>query len=186
MEALVIVLAVFVCMDFAIRLSFLRRTYVLALAVVCALFTGLMRPVATAQSSAALSGYVSDPAFMLDMAVLLCADIMLGITFCWLSVRRMDDGGKFGAWQKILLGFSGYFPGITVFIILFWLLMNVIFSFPGVSFALLSWGLAVAVLVAVPLMAFVFRRLVPGERDRLDLMFMAYVITAMAGVVATV
>lgn len=185
MESLVTLMIVFVCLDFVVRLSFLRPVYVIGAAAACALFIGLMCPVATAQSSTSLSGLISDPALMLDVAVILSVDVMLGITFCWLSVGSLDCGGETGFWHRFMTCLTGYFPGLMIFIVLFYLLVKVIFAFPGVSFHLLSWGLAAVVLLAVPLLVFIVRRILPRVRGRLDLMFMAYVITAMIGVVAT-
>ena len=185
MEALVTVMIVFVCLDFVVRLTFLRPAYMLATAFACALFTGLMCPVAADQTTTALSGFISDRALMLDTAVLLSVDILSGITFCWLSVMKMD-GNIGGLRQKMLLCFTAYFPGTTIFLVLFYFLLKTVFSFHGVPFALLGWGLATAVMAAIPLLVFIVRRIIPRDRGRLDLLFMAYVLTAMAGVMVTV
>ena len=185
METLVVVMIVLLSLDFVVKQTFMKPVYVAVTAVVCALFTGLMCPVATSVSGTVLSGVFSDSSRMLDLAVLVSMDVMAGITFCWLSVQKIE-GERMGVGSKILLGVSGYFPGIMVFVILLYLLAEVIFLFPGVSFSLLAWGLAAAVLVAVPLLAWLLRSLLPQVRGRLDLMFMSYVITAMIGVIATV
>ena len=47
-------------------------------------------------------------------------------------------------------------------------------------------AVAAAVMAAIPLLVFIVRRVIPRDRGRLDLLFMAYVLTAMAGVMVTV
>lgn len=118
MEALVTVMIVFVCLDFVVRLTFLRPAYMLATAFACVLFTGLMCPVAAEQTTTALSGFISDRALMLDTAVLLSVDILSGITFCWLSVMKMD-GNIGGLRQKMLLCFTAFSSGPCCFSLAF-------------------------------------------------------------------
>ena len=185
MEALVILITTLVCLDFIVELTFLKPVYAAGMAVLCALFVGLMCNTAASQSSTALHEFLSDPASMLDMAVFLSVDVIGGITFCWLSVRKAD-GEPMGFGSRLLLETVRFFPGITVFLILFYMLVNVIFAFPGVSFSLLSWIFAAVVLVSVLLLSYIVRAAMPEARGRLDLMFMAYVLTGMAGGLVTV
>ena len=78
------------------------------------------------------------------------------------------------------------FPGIMVFLVLFSLLVSCVFAFPGVSFSLISWCMAAAVLVLLPLAVLGVRKLLPEKEIRLELLFLSNALTAALGVIATV
>ena len=64
--------------------------------------------------------------------------------------------------------------------------MSCLFAFPGVSFALISWCMAAAVLVLLPLAVWGVRKLIPEKEIRLELLFLSNALTAALGIIATV
>ena len=79
-----------------------------------------------------------------------------------------------------------YFPGLLVFPVLFSLLVMMIFMLPGMSFQVVAWTLAVALLVLVPALTYGIRWLLPERPIRLELLFLVEVLLGLMGIVGTV
>lgn len=185
METVVLVMMILVCFNYLLKQTF-RKPYSVAFsAVVCALFVGLMRPYAIEQSKSQIAVWLSDPALMLDAAVILTLEVAVQTAFCCLSAHIMTSGRvkPVTVWTYRILR---WFPGVLVFPVLFSLTVAVIFAMPGVSFGLTVWATAAAVLVAVPIMTYGLGRLLPEKDIRLELLFLSNAIVAVLGVVATV
>ncbi|MBR4217527.1 MAG: hypothetical protein IKR71_00585, partial [Bacteroidales bacterium] len=65
--------------------------------------------------------------------------------------------------KRVLFVVLNYLPGILYFFVLFSLLVTLVFALPGVSFPVISWSLAAAVLLFVPLLVWLTYRLLPDE-----------------------
>ena len=79
-----------------------------------------------------------------------------------------------------------WFPGILIFPVLFSGLVYLIFSFPGVSFSLVAWSMAVGVLILISVGTLFLRYLLPEKELRLELLFLTNALTAILGIIATV
>ncbi len=185
MQTLVMILMLVICFNFLLKQSFRSVWYVVALAVLSALFVGLLWPVAIEQSKMQIASWLANPALMLDTSVLLTVDVALQMWFC-ISAADRSSGVEQGRAQRVLARVLDFFPGVLFFGVLFSLLVMVIFSFPGVSFALLGWGFAAVVLIALPLGVWIIKAILPEESIRLELLFLANALAAVLGVVATV
>lgn len=92
MESVVLVMMIVVCFNYLLKQTWRKAGYVAASAVVCALFVGLMWPYAIEQSKHRISGWLADPALMLDLAVLLTVEVALQIAFCITAARILSSG----------------------------------------------------------------------------------------------
>lgn len=185
MQTVVLVLMILTVFNFMLKQTFHRWYYILAVAVVAALFTGLMWPVAIEQSKSQIASWLENSTLMLDTSVLLTIEVAVQMGFCLLAANQLTGGiGKrITCWIYRVLWF---FPGILIFAVLFSLLVTVIFQFPGVSFAVIAWVLAAIVLVVVPLGTWLLRWLLPEKDIRLELLFLTNALVAILGIVATV
>lgn len=185
MESVVLVLMILVCFNFILKQTFRKRYSVLGFAALCALFVGLAWPYAIEQSKSQIAGWLADPALMLDTSVLLSIEVVLQMGFCLLATHVQSSGElpRRTVWAYRLLR---WFPGVLIFAVLFSLLVAAIFALPGRSFALVAWGLAAVVLLAVPLGTWLLHRLLPEKEIRLELLFLTNALIAILGVVATV
>lgn len=185
METVVFVLMILVCFSFMLKQTYRKNRSVAVIAVVCALFTGLMWPYAIEQSKTQIAGWLADTALMLDTAVLLTFEVILQMTFCMLAAHVQTSGPlrKRTLWMYRALR---WFPGILIFPVLFSALVALIFAFPGVSFSLLSWSMAAGVLILIPAGTWFLRRVMPEKDVRLELLFLVNALIAVLGVVATV
>ena len=148
METVVVVLMILVCFNFMMKQTFRKRGSVAAIAVVATLFVGLMWPYAIQQSKTQIADWLANVQLMLDTSVVLTVEVALQMAFCMLAVHVLTTGP---VKKRTLLAYRAlrWFPGILIFPVLFSGLVYLIFSFPGVSFSLVAWSMAVGVLILI-------------------------------------
>lgn len=172
-------------LGFLLKLAFARPFVIVAVGVVCALFVGLAWPWAVDRSRDQIADWLSRPDLMRDTSVLLCIDVAVSMAYCILAAS-LRSGAKVR--KSTLVGYRllRIYPGLTVFMVLFFVLVAAIFSFPGRDFSTVAWTLSVAVAVAVPALAFGVRWIVPEKELRLEIMFLLNMFIAMLAVITTV
>lgn len=185
METVVVVLMILVCFNFMMKQTYRKRWSVAAIAVVAALFVGLMWPYAIRQSKTQIADWLANTQLMLDTSVVLTVEVVLQMAFCMLAAHVLTTGPvkKRTLWAYRTLR---WFPGILIFPVLFSGLVYLIFSFPGVSFSLIAWSMAAGVLMLIPVGTLLLRRLLPEKELRLELLFLTNALTAILGIIATV
>ena len=87
METIVLVLMILVCFSFMLKQSFRKLLSVGVIALVAALFTGLMWPVAIEQSRSQIEAWLANPQLMLDTSVVLSVEVALQMAFCIMAVN---------------------------------------------------------------------------------------------------
>lgn len=185
METVVKLAMVLVSLSFVLKLTGYKLRQLLLMALLCALFVGFSWQFAAEQSKTAIASWLSDRELMQDIAVLMTLDVSLQMAYCLMAVNLMNSGPLK---RRTILVYKllRLFPGIMVFLVLFSLLVSCVFAFPGVSFSLISWCMAAAVLVLLPLAVLGVRKLLPEKEIRLELLFLSNALTAALGVIATV
>ncbi len=184
MELVVISIMLLVGLSFLLKLSDQGWTGRAVSCAVAALFVILACDTASTQSKTQISDWLGRPDLMLDTSVWLTVDVVFQICYCILGAKAL--GESLSRKERVALAVCRYVPGILIFPVLFATLTALLFAFTGVEFGTVAWGLAVAVLVTVPLLAAGIRRLVPESDIRLEMLFMVNVIIAALGIVATV
>lgn len=174
-----------VALTFLLKLTCHRPVACIAISAVAALFTFLCQEIAITQSKTQIADWLADPTLMLDTSVLLTVDVMLQIMFCFLMMRRVS-GEKLSRPFQVAFFVTYRFPGLLIFPVLFSLLVEMIFAMPGVDFTTVTWITAGGVLVAMPVLAWLLKWLLPEPESRLELMFLVSILTAALGIVATV
>lgn len=185
METVVVVLMILVCFNFMMKQTYRKKWSVAAIAVVAALFVGLMWPYAIQQSKTQIADWLADTRLMLDTSVVLTVEVVLQMAFCMLAAHVLTTGPikRRTLWAYRALR---WFPGILIFPVLFSGLVYLIFSFPGVPFSMVAWSMAAGVLVLIPAGTLLLRYLLPEKELRLELLFLTNALTAILGIVATV
>lgn len=185
METVVTVLMIVVSFNFMLKQTYRKLRSVIIIAVVAALFTALMWPYAIEQSKTQIADWLADTRLMLDVSVILTIEVAIQMSFCMLAVHVMTAGRlkRRTLWTYRVLR---WFPGVLIFPVLFHVLVTLIFAMPGVSFSLIAWSLAAAVLILIPVGSWLIRRLVPEKELRLEILFLTNALTAILGIIATV
>lgn len=185
MYSLTVILMVLVCFNFVLKQSWHKNWSVLLHALVAAVFTGAMWPVAVRQSRSQIEAWLANPQLMLDTSVVITIEVILQIAFCLLSVHLMSSGKlrKSTIWGYRILR---WFPGVLIFAVLFSFLVYLIFAFPGVSFPLIAWSAAAGVFIVIAGGAWAMRRLFPDKESRLEMLFLTNALIGIVAVIATV
>ena len=176
---------ILVCFSFVLKQTFHGVKEIMVIAVLIAFFVGLSWPFAIEQSKTQIAAWIADQKLMLDMAVLLSVDVALTMLFCVHHVDlKTSEHVSRRKWMFYIA--LKYFPGLLVFPVLFSLLVMMIFMLPGMSFQVVAWTLAVALLVLVPALTYGIRWLLPERPIRLELLFLVEVLLGLMGIVGTV
>lgn len=185
METLVFVLMVLVCFNFLLKQTDCPYGITFAVAVACALFTGLIWPYAITQSKTQIASWLENPSLMLDTAVVLSIDVIVQMVYCilyvYVHIDRSRNKKKIWIYKILKL-----YPGLLIFPVLFSTLVSLIFSMPGKSFPLIAWSLAAIVLVIIPAGRMLLKKLLPEEELRIELLFLLNTAAAIIGTIATV
>ncbi len=185
METVILIIMMMVGVSFVLRLTYHHLSGVVATSAAVAIFIGVSWHIAIEQSQTQISEWLADTELMLDMAVLLTVDVVVGMAFCLLQARRIN-GDEMSRSLAIVSLVVRYIPGLLIFPTMFGVLVYAIFASPGVDFSLVAWSLAAFFLVAAVGMCYDVRRLLPESEVRLELSFMINALIAILGIVATV
>lgn len=168
-----------------LKLTFLSIYGRMIVPIVCALFIGLVWETAAGQSKTQIADWLQTPELMLDMAVILTVDVFTQVAFCILEARFISDE-RLTKFENLSRLVTLWLPGILIFPTLFALLVEIIFSTPGMDFAGIAWILAVTVLATGISLPFLIKRVIPETNLRLELIFMVNAMIALLGIVASV
>lgn len=185
MEIVVTIIMLMVGFNFILKLTYHRLAGVLVTCAVATLFVLLVEGEATGQSKTRISDWLNRSELMLDTSVVLTVDVFFQVSFCIIVAKRLA-GETLTRTGRIILILTQWFPGLLIFLTLFAVLVEMIFSFPGVDFTTVTWSTAAAVLVGGPLLCYCVKLILPENDMRLELMFVVNAITAILGVIATV
>ncbi len=185
MEIVIVIIMLLVGFNFVLKLTFDNLPGRLILCAVAALFVGLTWEDASGQSKTQITDWLNNPELMLDTSVILTVDVFLQVTFCIMMVKYVS-GEAMSRVGKVILVVTQWFPGLLIFPVLFAMLVEIIFAFPGADFGTLAWTTAGIVMICVPLVAAALHWLLPERELRLELMFLINALTAILGVIATV
>ena len=181
METVIILIMFMVGLSFVLKLTFMHPWQMIAEVLILAIATVSTTDIAISQSKLQISEWLQTPDVMLDLAVLLTLDVALQIAFCLCMINnpvKLKD--------RVLKDLLLYIPGLLIFPVSFYLLVQIIFSNAGMDFNNLSYCLGVAITVLIPLLVYGARYLLPEDSERLELIFYINCIVGLLGIIATV
>jgi hypothetical protein len=182
MELLVQILILFILIGTVLKLSFNTWWQSVMFGFISALFLLIAYPYAILQSKTQLSDYLVNTIVMQNIAVIVTIDSGIMIAYAFMSLRELF-GKPVKPWLMVPLRL---FPGLLIFPVLFYLLTQIVFGFPGVRFETIAYGLAALIFVAFPLLSFGFRKLVPETELRYEIHFIVTILVTLLGLLTTV
>jgi hypothetical protein len=185
METVVLIIMMMVGFSFVLKLTYHHLFGVIATCAVVAVFVGTTWQFAIEQSQTQISDWLADTNLMLDISVLLTADVVIGMAFCLLQAQKFN-GDKMSRAVTVVYHVLKYIPGLLIFPTMFGLLVYAIFALTGADFATVAWSMAAVVFVAAIALCYGMKYLLPETEVRLELSFMVNALIAILGVVATV
>ncbi len=181
MEQVLFVLMLFVVINNAVKLSFWKWWQVGLFSLIAAAFVVVMYPYAILQSKTQIADYLQNTEALQNMAILVTAESAICFGFC-VEYLRGVYGRKHPWWRRLLR----WYPGLLLFPVLFYVLVELIFLMTGVSFTTTACMLAAAVLVLLPLFTRLMAWLVPESDLRIELHFLVSLFICILGLLSTV
>lgn len=193
METVVIIIMLAVILVFALKLSCHGLLGASLLSLSVALVVWFSRDYALSQSKTMIADWLANPELMLDLAVVLTLDVALMIAFTFMPARPRKDvltADCTPTWQHHLnsavRAIVDWFPGLLIYPVAVAILVETFFSLPGADFTIVTLTVSLAFLIVMPLLAMLFKYLLPQHEARAELIFLMALLIAALGVVATV
>lgn len=185
MHLVVLVLMLTVVIMTMLKLTFLKPWHLLVITAIYALFIGLSWEYAIQQSNNEIDKWLENQQLMLDTSVILTLEVIWQMAYCLLAGKLLygETVRKRTIWIYRILRF---FPGILIFPVLFYMLVEIIYLFPNADFALVAWGFAGVVLIFIPLGTYLLNLLLPEKNIKLEILFLCSALVLILGIVATV
>lgn len=181
MELVIQILMLFIIVNVILKLSFWKLWQTLAFALISAVFVLASCSYVILQSKTQLSDYMNNTAVMQDAAVLITMESVLCFAFCFAALRSAETH-KEKLWQKALK----WYPGLLFFPVLFYIMTETVFALPGTDFTVISYMIASAVLVLLPLLSLLLKFLYPEKELRLEVYFLVSLFVCIIGLITTV
>jgi hypothetical protein len=180
MQQILIVIMVFIVLSFLIKLSFRSPWVILLTGLMLGSFVLIVGKYAPQQSKTQLADLLNNPGLMLDISVWISLESMLGIAFCLVAVQNI--AGIKPKYAAIV----NTFPGLLILPILFYILTQTVFAFPGTDFNLISRSIAGLVMAGIIGFTFFIKWLIPEKGIRLEILFVSWIFILILGTIATV
>ncbi len=181
MELVILILILFIVINTILKLSFWKWWQTGIFALICAGFVVWMYPYAIQQSKTQIADYLQNVNAMQNAAVLVTIESAVCFGFCFAALRNMF-GKTVKRWVKAFY----WYPGLLIFPVLFYVLTQSIFALPGTSFSTIAYGLAAIIIVALPLLSYGIRLLIPEKEFRLEIHFLVSLFVCILGLITTV
>lgn len=168
-----------------IKLTFLKWWQIGLVTIACTIFVGCIWSMAIQQSRNEIQAWLANQPLMLDVSVVLTLEVFWQIAYCMLSGRMLygEPMSRRVVWLYRILRF---FPGVLIFPVLYYLLIQVIYALPGYDFSTVAWILAIGIGILLPTGAWGLRMLLPEKDLRLEVLFLLSSLILILGIVATV
>jgi hypothetical protein len=182
MEYIISVLILFILLNATLKLSFWRWWQVLLFSVILSLFVLAITSYATEQSKSQITAWLNNPKIMQNVAVLITIESVIIFEYTFMQLQQAL-GTKV---RKYLMSLLTIYPSLLLFPILYFVLAQLFFALPGVSFNTIAYVLAIGVFIVFPLFSWGFTKLLPEEELRLELMFIVNLFVCIIGLITTV
>ena len=180
MEYIILILILFIFINTILKLSYWKWWQSVIFGFICGVFILFIYPIAISQSKTELAAYLNNPKVMQDLAVLVTLESIIYIAFCFMAMQQLYTR-TIRRWVKLLF----WYPGILVFPVLFYVLTNTIFNFPGVDFTTIAYTLAGGVFVLFPLLSIGIKWVLPEKELRLEVQFLISLFVTITGLIST-
>lgn len=182
MQYIIFVLILFILINAMLKLSFWRWWQVVLFSAILGGFVLAVTSYAAEQSKSELSSWLNNPKIMQNVAVLITIESVIIFGFAFMQLRQALGTEV----KKYLMLPLTIYPGLLLIPILYFMLAQLFFALPGVSFSTVAYVLAISVFILFPLFSWGFTKLLPEEELRLEVMFIVNLFVCIIGLITTV
>ena len=180
MELVVQILIIFIFINCILKLSFWKPWQTVIFGILCGVFIVLAYPYAILESKTQIADYLNNTNILQDAAVFITIDSAICFAFCF--VVLLDKLDK----KKKTLRWLYWYPCLLIFPVLYYLLTQVIFAFPGNDFEVTAYISAGVTLVIIPFASQFVKWLCPEKDLRLEVFFLVSLFVCIIGLITTV
>ncbi len=181
MEIVIQILMLFIVVNVILKLSLWKTWQTVVFALICAGFVVGVYPYSIQQSKTQIADYLQNTTAMQNAAVLVTIESAVCFGFCFAALSNM-----FGKTVKIWIKPFYWYPGLLILPVLFYVLTQTIFALPGTGFSTIAYSLAAIVLIALPLLSYCIKQLIPENELRLEVHFLVSLFVCILGLITTV
>ncbi len=169
MEYVIHLLALFIALNFLLKVGFYPRWGMWTVAAGCAFFAWLVTPWMTEQSKTVVASFFASRPQMLNLSVCVTLEAAVMITFCFDCFAEMRTRNT--AFKQAVTLFLKLYPGILIGGVICYVLALLLFTFPGIDFGSLSWIAAGVTFLAVCAGSLLLRHAIGDKPLRLEVLF---------------
>lgn len=162
-----------------LKLSFWKPYLILLMGLILGGFVMYAYPYAVEESPVRLNENLNDPAILQNLSALITLEAIAYTGFCFLALQEMFHG-KGSRWYPVLK----YYPGLLIFPVLYFLLVQAFFYFPGAEFMKVTIYVALTVIVIIPGLALLLRNFVKETDLRLEIHFLVSALVVVLGLIS--
>lgn len=181
MELIIHILMLFIIINCILKLSFWKPWQAALFGVVCGAFILVVYPYAIQQSKTQIADYLQNTKILQDAAVLVTLESAVCFVFCFAALREL-----FGKNRKRWLQPLFWYASLLILPLLFYILTETVFTMSGTDFTTITYVLAIAVVILLPLLSWLMKYLLPEQELRLEVYFLVSVFVCILGLLTTV
>ncbi|PIE87630.1 MAG: hypothetical protein CSA01_00010 [Bacteroidetes bacterium] len=182
MEIIVVIILISTLLLFALQLTFFTQKWVKwGLLVLIAIGIYFSYPYAIEQSYETIRQTMNNPQVIADFSALVIFEAILG---CLLSILQI----RYYAGKKLKKHwiYSLYFPGVVIFIAVFYLEAFLFISIRGIDFQIMAELLAIGIPVLLLVLTGIMRRLVTDKWLRTELKFFLHLMQIVMAMILSI
>ena len=183
MEYVIHLLALFIALNFLLKVGFYPRWGMWTVAAGCAFFAWLVTPWMTEQSKTVVAAFFASRPQMLNSSVCVTLEAAIMITFCFDCFAEMRTRNT--AFKQAVTLFLKLYPGILIGGVICYVLALLLFTFPGIDFGSLSWIAAGVTFFAVCAGSLLLRHAIGDKPLRLEVLFIVNIFIVILSIIAT-
>lgn len=182
MEYVIHLLALFIALNFLLKVGFYPRWGMWTVAAGCAFcVAGDSMDDGTVQDRGGIF-FASRPQ-MLNLSVCVTLEAAVMITFCFDCFAEMRTRNT--AFKQAVTLFLKLYPGILIGGVICYVLALLLFTFPGIDFGSLSWIAAGVTFFAVCAGSLLLRHAIGDKPLRLEVLFIVNIFIVILSIIAT-
>lgn len=186
MEVIVQFLMILICVVASLKLSHAPRWGSWVYAVAVGAFIILTGDWTSNQPKALMNSYIEDKDLREDIAILVTLESMLFISFTFLKLAGDSTSDDLrNKIRRATLQTLTFYPSLLVFPILLYAQSQLFVAMTGYDFGMLSWSLAIIMVLFFGLLPMGLRILLPEREMRLELLFLASLFVFIFGLITT-
>ncbi|MCT6869241.1 hypothetical protein [Apibacter sp.] len=182
MELILQLLMVLIVINSMVKLSFWKIGQIGIMIVMYAAFILLIYPLAIKQSKTQIEDFLANMVMMQNMSVLITVESTICFAFCFAALKELFGKKK----SKLVMIVLKYYPGLLLFLVIFYGLTQSIFTFTGRSFFTIAFLYAFFFLLLIIMGILFIKKVIPEIDIRLEVHFIVSLLICILGLITTV